>query len=33
MFFTTKRDAQSLQEQTGDFINKSGIYDVIIKFA
>ena len=33
MFFTTKRDAQSLAEQTGDFINKSGIYDVIIKFA
>ena len=33
MFFTTKRDAQSLQEQTGDYINKSGIYDVIIKFA
>ena len=33
MFFTTKRDAQALAEQTGDFINKSGIYDVIIKFA
>lgn len=33
MFFTTKRDAAALQEQTGDYINKSGIYDVIIKFA
>lgn len=32
-FFTTKRDEQSLREQTGDYINKSGIYDVIIKFA
>lgn len=33
MFFTTKRDLNSLKESTGDYINSSGIYDVIIKFA
>ncbi|TWO22602.1 hypothetical protein YZ82_01420 [Campylobacter hyointestinalis] len=33
MFFTTKRDLNSLKEATGDYISSSGIYDVIIKFA
>lgn len=33
MFFTTKRDMSELKESTGDYINTSGIYDVIIKFA
>ena len=32
-FFTAKHDAESLKEQGGDYINTSGIYDVIIKFA
>lgn len=32
MFFTVKRDIDSVKEATGDYINTSGIYDVIIKF-
>ena len=32
MFFTTKRDLNSLKESTGDYINSSGLYDVIIKW-
>ena len=32
-FFVAKKDQASLAEQGGDYINKSGIYDVTIKFA
>ena len=33
MFFTVNRSVEAVKEATGDYINTSGIYDVIIKFA
>lgn len=32
MFFTANKNIEAVKEATGDYINTSGIYDVIIKF-